>query len=83
MKLAVSAQHNSLSWLLDPAPLARGLLPPRRLAWNVARLAAVVAAAFFCSSAAFLAIDFDLAITSADEAAFRVRGWASLPVPIH
>ena len=74
---AGSAQHNSLFWLLDPAPLARGLLPPKSLAWNVARPAAAASTSFFSLSAAFVAIVLDRAARSAGPAALRVRGWTS------
>ena len=74
---AGSAQHNSLFWLLDPAPLARGLLPPKSLAWNVAWAAATASSCFFFLSTALSAITLDRAACSAGPAAFRLRGWTS------
>ena len=78
-----SAQHNSLSWLLDPAPLARDLLLRKRLARDVARATTAAYTACFFLSAASLAIMVDRAVYSACVAALLVRGWTSRLVPIH
>ena len=72
-----SAQHNSLSWLLDPAPLARDLLLRKRLARHVARATTAAYTACFFLPAASLAITVDQAVCSAGAAALQVLGWTS------
>ena len=81
--LSEAAAAPPIFWLLDPAPLARGLLPPRRLACIRSRAAAAASTSFFFLPAAFPAFILDLAASSAGVAAFRVRGWTSWCFPIH
>ena len=66
------------SWLLDPAPLARGLLLQKSSAWNVARATAADSAAYFFLSAAVVACICTPEAFSAAGAGFQVHGWASL-----
>ena len=71
-----------ISWLLDPAPLARGLPPPSRLACMFARAAATAFSCFFNFSAAFPAFELDREACSVGPAAFRLRDWTSWAFPM-
>ena len=66
------------SWLLDPAPLARGLLLQKSSAWNVARATAADSAAYFFLSAAVVACICTREAFSAAESGFLAHGWASV-----